>query len=294
MESKDHALEASSSATRWWSKETVAVVTGANKGIGLALVKRLAEMGLTVVLTCRDLIKGIEAVDSLAASGLQVELCRLDVADLASIDAFVSWLINKFGGLDVLVNNAAVSFNDIGYNSVDHAETVIKTNFYGPKLLTEALLPLFRRAPSVSRILNISSRLGLLKNVSNTALRELLQDEEGLSEEIIEDVVGQFLNQVKSGTWAQQGWPNIWTDYSVSKLALNAYSAVLSKRQAGLGLSVNCYCPGFTKTSMTRGQGKYTAEEAAEIGAQLALMPIDKLPTGKFFIGSRPSLFSKL
>lgn len=82
----------------------MAVVTGANKGIGFALVKRLAEMGLTVVLTCRDLIKGIEAVDSLAASGLQVELCRLDVADLASIDAFVSWLTNKFGGLDVLVS----------------------------------------------------------------------------------------------------------------------------------------------------------------------------------------------
>lgn len=130
--------------------------------------------------------------------------------------------------------------------------------------------------------------------MSNTALRELLKDEEGLSEEIIEDVVGQFLNQVKSGTWAQQGWPNIWTDYSVSKLALNAYSVVLSKRQAGLGLSVNCYCPGFTKTSMTHGQGKYTAEEAAEIGAQLALLPLDKLPTGKFFIGSRPSLFSRL
>lgn len=72
----------------------------------------------------------------------------------------------NFGLVTLQVNNAAISFNNINENSVEHAETVIQTNFYGPKLLTEALLPLFRRSTTVSRILNISSRLGLL-NVSD-------------------------------------------------------------------------------------------------------------------------------
>lgn len=103
---------------RWWSKETVAVVTGANKGIGFALVKRLAEMGLTVVLTCRDVTKGIDAVGSLAAQGLQVELCRLDVADPSSIDAFVSWLLEAYGGLDILVSimRSTVQHHKFNYN----------------------------------------------------------------------------------------------------------------------------------------------------------------------------------
>uniref|UniRef100_J3KUH7 Uncharacterized protein n=1 Tax=Oryza brachyantha TaxID=4533 RepID=J3KUH7_ORYBR len=96
----------------WWTGETVAVVTGANRGIGHALVTRLAEQALSVV------------------------------------------------------NNAAVSFNEIDTNSVENAETVLRTNFYGAKMLIEALLPLFRRSAASSRILNISSQLGLL-NVSD-------------------------------------------------------------------------------------------------------------------------------
>lgn len=83
----------------------MAVVTGANKGIGYALVKRLAEMGLTVVLTARDINKGKEAVESLnKESGLHVAFCQLDVSDPLSIDAFASWLQQTYGGLDILVS----------------------------------------------------------------------------------------------------------------------------------------------------------------------------------------------
>ncbi|XP_010242706.1 PREDICTED: (+)-neomenthol dehydrogenase-like [Nelumbo nucifera] len=288
-------LEVSSlSSTRWWSEDTIAVVTGANKGIGFAIVKQLAELGLTVILTSRDVSRGQQAVHSLRAQGLDVLFCQLDISDPASIDIFVSWLKEEFGGLDILVNNAAVSFNRIGENSVEHAETVIKTNFYGPKLLTEALLPLFRRSASISRILNVSSRLGLLNKVRNPQVRELLQDEEGLSEERVESMVRQFLKDVRSGTWEDQGWPVNWTDYSVSKLALNAYSRLQAKRHEGRGMSVNCFCPGFTRTSMTRGKGYRTAEEAAGVATRLVLLPPDKLPTGNFFIESNPSIYSKL
>ncbi|KAL5990820.1 hypothetical protein ACLOJK_011725 [Asimina triloba] len=279
---------------RWWSKETVAVVTGANKGIGYSLVRKLAELGLTVVLTSRDIPKGIEAVQSLAARGLHVEYRQLDLADPASIRAFASWLREVFGRLDVLVNNAGVSFNEMGENSVEHAEMVMRTNYYGPKLLTEALLPLFRRSESMSRILNISSRLGLLNKVQNPRVREVLSDEEGVSEEMIDGVVERFLEEVRNGSWGGGGWPKVWTDYAVSKLALNAYSRLLARRQERHRLSVNCFCPGFTKTSMTGGQGSHTADDAAHIGASIALLPHHNLPTGKFFIGYKISVFSKL
>lgn len=273
----------------------MAVVTGANKGIGLAFVKTFAELGLTVVLTARDIGRGREAVESLRAQGLkQVEFCQLDVTDPESIAVFAKWLQQRFGGLDILVNNAGVSFSEINGNSVEHAEIVIKTNFYGPKLLMEALMPLFRRSATVSRIFNICSRLGLQTKVSNPSLIELLQHEDNLSEGKIEHMVAQFLDHVKTGIWKQKGWPMVWTDYSVSKLAVIAYSRLLAKRNKGKNLSVNCFCPGFTRTAMTRGQGHRTAEEAAEVGARIALLPPDELPTGEFFKIPTPSITSRL
>ncbi|EOY04651.1 NAD(P)-binding Rossmann-fold superfamily protein isoform 1 [Theobroma cacao] len=282
------------SSTRWWCRDTVAVVTGANKGIGFALVKRFAELGLTVVLTARDVERGNKAAESLREQGLpNVHFSPLDVSKPASIQTFVSWLDTTFGGLDILVNNAAVSFNEIDENSVEYAETVIKTNFYGAKLLTESLLPLFRFSTSISRILNISSRLGSMNKVRDLNIKATLQNER-LSEEQIEEVVNLFLQSVKNGTWQSEGWPEIWTDYSVSKLALNAYSRVLAKRFQGSRLSINCFCPGFTQTSMTRGQGTHTPDEAAEVGARLALLPPDHLPTGQFFLGFGPYNKSKL
>ncbi|ONK57873.1 uncharacterized protein A4U43_C09F5080 [Asparagus officinalis] len=285
----------SQTAFRWWSKETVAVVTGANKGIGFELVRKFSQLELTVILTARDITKGKEAVDSLKAIGLKnIEVCQLDITDISSIKSFVSWLEKRFGGLDILVNNAGVCFNEINGNSIDYAETVIKTNFYGPKILTEALMPLFRRSASMSRILNISSQLGAQTQVSNPSLRELLRDEGNLSEKKIDKMICQFLSDVKMGVWQEKGWPNVWTDYSISKFAVNAYSRLLAKQNIGRNLSVNCFCPGFTRTAMTGGKGHRTAAEAAEIGSWIALLPPNELPNGEFFKIPAPSITSKL
>ncbi|KAK6146364.1 hypothetical protein DH2020_020233 [Rehmannia glutinosa] len=287
--SSDHPI------SRWWSKETIAIVTGANKGIGFELVRRLAELGLTVILTARDAVRGLKAVEILKNEGLHVQFFCLDVSDPNSIKTFVSWFQEAFGVLDILINNAAISFNNIYENSVEEAETVIRTNFYGPKMLTEALLPLFRRSSTAARILNISSRLGLLDKLRNSKLKEMLLDEENLSETQIEGMVNLFLENVKSGTWKSQGWPKVWTDYAVSKLALNAYSRVLAKRYKGHDISVNCFCPGFTQTSMTGGKGTHSASAVAEVGARLALLPADELLTGKFYVvGSSNAIYSKL
>ncbi|TVT99120.1 hypothetical protein EJB05_55529 [Eragrostis curvula] len=296
VSSKDKQETASPAKSPWWTSETVAVVTGANRGIGHALAARLAEQGLTVVLTARDEARGEAAAAALRARGLRgsVRFRRLDVTDPASVAAFASWVRDDLGGLDILVNNAAVSFNEIDTNSVEHAETVLRTNFYGAKMLTEALLPLFRRSAGTSRILNMSSLLGLLNKLRDPALRRMLLDESSLTERDIEAMVSRFLAEVADGTWQGQGWPAVWTDYAVSKLALNAYSRLLAARLAGQGVAVNCFCPGFTRTDMTRGWGKRTAEEAGRVAAGLALMPPGDLPTGKFFKWSTPQLYSKL
>ncbi|KAK0607355.1 hypothetical protein LWI29_013782 [Acer saccharum] len=119
-----------------------------------------------------------------------------------------------------------------------------------------------------------------MQKVRNPNIREILEKDD-LTEEQIGDVVTLFLQSVKKGTWKTQGWPKVWTDYAISKLALNAYSRVLAKRFQGSNISVNCFCPGFTQTSMTSGKGTHSADEAAQIGVQLMLLPPQELPTGQ-------------
>lgn len=117
----------------------------------------------------------------------------------------------------------------------------------------------------------------------NPRIRRTLVDE-NLKEESINATVNLFLENVRNKTWKEQGWPEIWPEYAVSKLALNAYSRVLARRYVGQRLSVNCFCPGFTRTSMTGGKGKHTADEAASIIADLVLLPWKNLFTGKLCI----------
>lgn len=124
-----------------------------------------------------------------------------------------------------------------------------------------------------------------MQKLKNTQMKTILGDEEKLSEDQIDYVVSVFLQDVKEGRWETQGWPEIWTDYSVSKLALNAYSQVLARRYAG-AMSVNCFCPGFTQTSMTDGKGNHSADDAAKMAATIALLPTQLLTTGKFYTGS--------
>jgi carbonyl reductase 1 len=132
-----------------------------------------------------------------------------------------------------------------------------------------------------------------MQKLKNPNIKNILQSE-NLSEKHIEAMVSLFLQTVKNGTWESKGWPELWTDYAVSKLALNAYTRVLAKRYMGRGISVNSYCPGFTQTSMTRGKGTHTADDAADIGARLALLQPGELPTGRFYLGGTSIIDSKL
>ncbi|KAM7480226.1 hypothetical protein LguiA_028439 [Lonicera macranthoides] len=279
---------------RWWSAETIAVVTGANRGIGFEIAHQLAIQGLTVILTSRDTAVGEEAAKVLQEGGLNVVCHQLDIVDPSSIKSFADWVQETYGGIDILVNNAGVNFNYGTDNSVELAEKVIDTNYYGTKNVIKALIPLMRPSASGARIVNISSRLGRLNGrrnrIGDINLRQQLEDVDSLTEEFIDRTMTTFLEQVKDGTWTSGGWPQTFTDYSLSKLAVNAYSRVLAKalldRPDGEKIYINCYCPGWVKTAMTGFAGNISPEEGADTAVWLALLP-EKFVTGNFFAERR-------
>ncbi|XP_058195711.1 uncharacterized protein LOC131312027 [Rhododendron vialii] len=283
---------------RWWSADTIAVVTGANRGIGFEIVHQLALHGVTVILTSRDAAVGEEAAKVLQEGGLNVFFHQLDIVDPLSIKAFSEWLQQNYGGLDILVNNAGVNFNYGSVNRLEFSEQVIVTNYFGTKNIIKAMIPLMRPSASGARIVNVSSRLGRLNGrrnrIGDLSLRHQLEDVDSLSEELIDKTVTTFLDQVKDGSWTSGGWPQTYTDYSMSKLAVNTYTRlmakVLSERPEGQKIYINCYCPGWVKTAMTGWSGHTSPEEGADTGVWLALLP-DQVVTGKFFSERREVSF---
>ncbi|VFQ70629.1 unnamed protein product [Cuscuta campestris] len=283
---------------RWWTSETIAVVTGGNRGIGFEIAHQLAMHGLTVVLTSRETAVGEEAVKVLKEGGLNVVFHQLDIIDHTSIQSFANWLKEEYGGLDILINNAGVNFNFGKENSVENAEIVIKTNYYGTKNMIKTMIPLMRPSSAGGRIVSVTSRLGRLhgkqNRIENVELREKLEDVESLTEEFIDEMVEKFLEQTKDGSWVSGGWPQTFTDYSLSKLAVNAFTRLmgrnLSEREEGHKIYINCYCPGWVKTAMTGWAGSISPEDAADTAVWLALLP-DLSVTGKFFAERRERNF---
>nr|AFJ66193.1 hypothetical protein 7G9.11 [Boechera stricta] len=264
---------------RWWTSETVAVVTGANRGIGFEMVRQLAGHGLTVILTSRDENVGVEAAKVLQEGGFNVDFHRLDILDSSSIQDFCKWIKEKYGFIDI--NNAGVNYNVGSDNSVEFSHMVISTNYYGTKNIIKAMIPLMRHASQGARIVN---------KLENEAVRAKLIDVDSLTEEMVDKTVSEFLKQVEEGTWESGGWPHSFTDYSVSKMAVNAYTRVLAKelseRPEGEKIYANCFCPGWVKTAMTGYAGNISAEDGADTGVWLALLP-DQAITGKFFAERR-------
>ncbi|KAK9067498.1 hypothetical protein SSX86_014828 [Deinandra increscens subsp. villosa] len=279
---------------RWWSVETIAVVTGGNRGIGFEITRQLALHGLTVILTSRDTVAGEEATKTLVEGGLKVVFHQLDIVDHDSIDLFYTWVKEKYGGIDILINNAGVSYNTGSENSVECAEKVINTNYFGTKNLVNAVIPLMRPSAEGARIVMVSSRLGRLNGrrnrIADVDLRQQLEDVESLSEDTIDSTMSKFLEQVRDGSWITGGWPQNNTDYSLSKLAVNAYTRLmartLSERPEGQKIYINCCCPGWVKTAMTGWAGLTSPEDGADTPVWLTLLPGQSI-TGKFFAERR-------
>ncbi|KAL9303924.1 hypothetical protein ACSQ67_021187 [Phaseolus vulgaris] len=279
-----------------------AVVTGANKGIGLETVKGLASNGIKVVLTARDVKRGYQAVEELKKefgfSGLVV-FHQLDVTDPASVASLVEFVKTQFGRLDILVNNAGINgFNTDGMvpskinwkelpQTCEMAKNCLRTNYYGAKETTEAFLPLLQLS-NLPMIVNVSSEAGLLKYISNGWARRVLDDTENLSEELIDEVLKEYMKDLKEGSLENKGWPTYLSAYMVSKAAMNSYTRLLAYRHQKL--CINCVCPGFVKTDINKNTGILSVENGAASVVRLALLP-NGSPSGHFFTRQEVSSF---
>ncbi|XP_044491827.1 (+)-neomenthol dehydrogenase-like [Mangifera indica] len=293
----------------------IAVVTGANKGIGFGVCKQLASNGIIVVLTARNEKRGLEAVEKLKEIGLSdhVLFHQLDVLDPTSISALQNFIQNQFGKLDILVNNAGVIGNILDGDALrsslssenrqpqiahidwsnlltetyELAEECLNINYYGAKRTCEALIPLLQLSDSPN-IVNVSSGAGRLTNIPDGWPKEVLTDAENLTEERLDEVLTEFLKDFKEGSLATKGWPPHLSAYIVSKATLNAYTRILAKRYQAF--RINCVCPGFVKTDINHNTGTFTTDQGAENLVRLALLPKDG-PSGLYFIRKEESPF---
>nr|XP_043606703.1 short-chain dehydrogenase/reductase 2b-like [Erigeron canadensis] len=298
------------------ASKRIAVVTGGNKGVGFEICRQLllAHQHVFVVLTARDEKRGKDAVANLRASGLQdVVFHQLDVTDPPSIASLANFIDTRFKKLDILVNNAGVSSTIVDEESFwsldlpseviaekdkqarkavtqtfEGAQKCLETNYYGAKHVTQALLTLLLESTS-PRIVNISSKLGQLENVQDESARKILSNFDGLTEELLDEVVKEYLNDVKHQELLEKkGWTSNVSGYIVSKAALNAYTRIVAKKFPSI--CANAVSPGFVATDMTYFKGTFTPEEGARGPVRLALMP-ENGPSGQYFWMTQDSTF---
>ncbi|WP_414587397.1 SDR family oxidoreductase [Scytonema sp. PCC 10023] len=231
--------------------QKVAVVTGANRGMGFEACRQLAKKGYQVVLTSRDEAKGKAAAEKLQAEGLNVIFHPLDVTNDESSQKLAEFIREQFGKLDVLVNNAAIYIDSqTGGNSVfdakiDTLRQTMETNVYGVLRVTQALIGLMQKQ-NYGRIVNVSSGSGQLTDMGS-------------------------------------GIPT----YRISKTALNALTRILANELQGKNILVNSVCPGWVKTDMGGPNAPRTPEQGVDTIVWLATLP-DGSATGGFFRDRQP------
>lgn len=230
----------------------VALVTGANKGIGLEVAKQLAQKGFQVYLGSRDLAKGVQAVEKLQAEGFSnVEAIALDVTDEASVQAARERIGQQTEVLDILVNNAGISggFEQSALGSpIEQFQTVYDTNLFGVIRVTQAFIDLLKKAAE-PRIVNISTSMASLTLAADLT---------------------------------SESYPTRFVAYQSSKTALNMYTINLAYELRHTSFKVNAVCPGYTQTDFTNHHGTSTVVQAGERIVKYATIGSDG-PTGKFF-----------
>jgi NAD(P)-dependent dehydrogenase (short-subunit alcohol dehydrogenase family) len=237
------------------SEQTIALVTGANKGIGFEIAAGLGRLGWRVGVGAREAQRREEAVDKLRAEGVDAFGVALDVTSDDSVAAAARTLAETQGRLDVLVNNAAIT-GGVPQNPTDVDPAVVlkvvDTNVGGVIRVTNAMLPLLRRSTS-PRIVNMSSSVGSLT---------------------LQTTPGAFVGPISAA-------------YAPSKTLLNAVTVQYAKELVDTNILINAGCPGYCATDLNGFRGTRTPEQGAQIAIQLATLPDDG-PTGRFFDDAGP------
>jgi NAD(P)-dependent dehydrogenase (short-subunit alcohol dehydrogenase family) len=230
----------------------IALVTGANRGIGLEVVRQLARAGLVAVVGSRDVGKGREAAAKLASEGVEAPVVALDVTDGDSVCAAVDEIMRLFGRIDVLVNNAGIlkegqtpDVSKVLQLSPALALETYDTNTLGPMRTIQAVVPIMEKG-SYGRIVNVSSGAGQLAEMGS-------------------------------------GFPA----YRMSKAALNALTRITAAELGPSPIKVNAMCPGWVRTDMGGPNATRSVEQGAETAIWLATLP-DSGPTGGFFRDRKP------
>jgi NAD(P)-dependent dehydrogenase (short-subunit alcohol dehydrogenase family) len=232
----------------------IALITGANRGLGFETARQLGRRGIRTIIGARDAAKGAQAAEGLRDEGIDAHAVELDVASGASVRDAAQRLRAEHGGLDILVNNAGIlpeaAAETNGPVDVDMFRETYETNVFGAVSVIQELLPLLRESDA-GRIVNVSSTMGSLADQSDPASPYY-----GL------DVPA----------------------YRTSKLALNGITVALAKELADTPIKVNAICPGSVKTDLAPGnreQAPDTPEEGSRIVVEMATLPDDG-PSGRF------------
>ena len=229
----------------------VALVTGANKGLGLEIVRQLAQQGITVVLGARDEEKAKVAADKLKDEGFDAYPVRLDVTNAEDIAKLPQFFQEHFGQLDILVNNAGANYDVEGDVNADTLRRMYETNVIGPFAITKALLPLLKASPA-GRIVNQSSMLGSLALMSKG-----------------------------------QGGDFMTPGYTTSKAALNMLTVVTAQELKSTNVKVNAAHPGWVQTDMGGKNAPLSVAEGAKTAVALATLD-ESGPTGAFLHKGKP------
>jgi len=227
----------------------VAVVTGSNKGIGLAIVRALCkQFDGDVFLTSRDVERGHAAVKLLEEEGLSPKFHQLDIEDGDSIVRIKEMLSTEYGGVDVLVNNAGVSYSMGDATPFGtQAERTFSINYYGTLNLCNALLPIVN---TNGRVVHVSSTTSLwnLKKCSPELQAKFRSDTITLDE--LTAVMDDFVKHAKDGDYVKQGFGD--SAYGMSKVGMTTMARIQARMYKDQNILVNACCPGLVSTDMTR------------------------------------------
>ncbi len=226
----------------------VALITGANKGLGKEIGRQLGLRGYTVVLAARNEAAGNAAAAELAAAGCDARAVRLEVTNPADIAGVVRYLDKTFGKLDVLVNNAGIALEWDGQpTDADKIRRTLEVNLVAPYTITAALVPLLSRSAD-ARVINQSSMLGSIGTAENSW-----------------EHVGSFMT----------------AGYSTSKAGLNMLTLIQSKTLAEKGIAVAAAHPGWVKTDLGSQAAPMEVAEGARTVVELATVPREQFPHGQ-------------
>ncbi|CAF1505290.1 unnamed protein product [Rotaria magnacalcarata] len=228
------------------NNDKIALITGANKGVGFEVARQLAQQGIQVLLGSRDEERGRKAVEKLISENLFSSLIQIDVTNQSTIDAAVTEITTKYGRLDILINNAGIYVKEPHPSecTLDLMQDNMNVNFFGAFSVTKAFLPLLRKSSS-GRIVNVSSALSSI-----------------------------YFHQTCANSYFHLA-------YSASKASLNMFTYQLAQELKKTNIKVNACTPGLTATELTNFHG-HSVEIGAKSTVFLATLPDDG-PSGKFF-----------